>query len=426
MTLSVEVLFDQPQQEIASRIADRLSRSTATSIVTGFATPGGLASIASPLKSRPLSLATLVVGAATYPGFGTLDELVSAGVPSDRLFVHLGHSAPSGGRKNPFVRHHPMLHSKVYYMELPDSRACAFIGSHNLTSFALNGLNGEAGVYLEADRNEVELEQVRRHIATARAQSVGYTTGMRHAFAWWTEQFLDGLSAEMRLPRDGTTVRTILVFAEAPAGTRLSPGDHLYFEIPAGIEQIERLQTETHLFLFSSLPSSPRAAIQALNSAFGHYKCQTLGAENKQGNLELTADWRIYGAAPPLLQSVPTRQLRPNTAAGLQQVRAEVETAWLPPYEYLFETDRQGWDPEFSEDDALRMAQTDIHALAHDEALPVAAQGAGWRLVRGLRERSGKFVEPDAAALELASPESGSFILVSLRRRKVEHYPEQL
>ena len=29
---------------------------------------------------------------------------------------------------------------------------------------------------------------------------------------------------------------------------RPKTGDHLYFEIPAGIEQIESLKTETHLF----------------------------------------------------------------------------------------------------------------------------------------------------------------------------------
>ncbi len=34
----------------------------------------------------------------------------------------------------------------IYYMELPGGDACAFIGSHNVTAFALTGLNGEAAV----------------------------------------------------------------------------------------------------------------------------------------------------------------------------------------------------------------------------------------------------------------------------------------
>ncbi|MCB1127906.1 MAG: hypothetical protein KDM81_15535, partial [Verrucomicrobiae bacterium] len=138
------ILFNLPQQEIASRISDRIARAMSVSIVTGFATPGGLAALSGPITARPQKLQTLVVGAATYPGFAVLDELLAAGVPSGRLRVHLGHTGPTGGKNNPFARYHPMLHSKVYYMELPDATACAFIGSHNATAFALTGLNGEA------------------------------------------------------------------------------------------------------------------------------------------------------------------------------------------------------------------------------------------------------------------------------------------
>src|SRR5688572_23715581 len=107
MSLTSTVLFDLPQKEIASLINDRMSRSTAINIVTGFATPGGLAAISGPIKTQPDRLRMLVVGAATYPGFATLDELLVAGVPSDRLRVHLGHTNETGGHKNPFARYHP-------------------------------------------------------------------------------------------------------------------------------------------------------------------------------------------------------------------------------------------------------------------------------------------------------------------------------
>src|SRR5258708_2013071 len=117
MSLNSTVLFGLPQSEIASLIVDRMSKASSTSIVTGFATPGGLAAIAAPIKARPLMLKTFVVGAATYPGFESLDNLLAAGAPPDRLLVHLGHTFETGTRKNPFARYHPMLHSKVYYME---------------------------------------------------------------------------------------------------------------------------------------------------------------------------------------------------------------------------------------------------------------------------------------------------------------------
>ncbi len=161
MPLVPTVLFDRPQREIASLITDRMTRASAFSIVSGFATPGGLAAISGPIKAQPANLSTLVVGAATYPGFEAMDELLNAGVPSDRLYVHLGHTSATGGKKNPFARFHPMLHSKVYYMDLPEGQACAFIGSHNMTSFALSGLNGEAAVMLEGPASSPEFEKVR-------------------------------------------------------------------------------------------------------------------------------------------------------------------------------------------------------------------------------------------------------------------------
>src|SRR5262245_44387250 len=69
MPLTPTVLFDLPQREISLLITDRMTKASAFSIVTGFATPGGLAAILAPIKAKPQNLQTLIVGAATYPGF---------------------------------------------------------------------------------------------------------------------------------------------------------------------------------------------------------------------------------------------------------------------------------------------------------------------------------------------------------------------
>jgi hypothetical protein len=411
------VLFDLPQQEIASLIADRMARSPAVSVVTGFATPGGLAAISGPIKAQPQKLQTLVIGAATYPGFAALDALLATGVPPDCLYVHLGHTSETGGRKNPFARYHPMLHSKVYYMELPDGDACAFIGSHNVTAFALTGLNGEAAILLEGPRASPELDKVREHIDAARRQSVVYSPGMKEAYAWWTREFLDGLKAEIRLPQDGIAVRTILLFANAAPSDRPKRGDQLYFEIPAGIEQIESLKTETHLFLFHTLPPTPWQALSLASSADARYTCITLGAENKQGNRELVAQWRIDEAPRPVLTRVPNAIYRPSPPAGMQQVRAEIKEPSVQPFEYLFERESQAWDPDFAESDELSLPSDHLGQNVLDEARAGYRRIENWKLVKGLVRRSGSPRERDEVALRRAAPESGSFILVSLRRQ---------
>jgi hypothetical protein len=434
------VLFDVPQREVASLITDRMTRASDFSIVTGFATPGGLASICGPIRARPHCLKTMVVGAATYPGFEALDELLAAGVPPDRLHVHLGHTAATGGHRHPFARFHPMLHSKVYYMEHPDGSVSAFIGSHNVTAFGLGGLNGEAAVLIEGEKESPEFEKVRQHIATARSQAVVYTSSMKEAYAWWTREFIEGMSAEMKLPRDWITVRTILLFASAKRADRPKIGDNVYFEIPTGIEQIESLKTETHLFLFDTLPPTPWEALDRALSASAHYTCTTLGVENKQGNKELVAQWRIDVSPLPVLNRVVGATHRPSPPAGMQQVRAEIKAHSVEAFEYLFERESVAWDPEFASDGELpvgskregspaklplqRESTNELVVSDKDELIFVEeTRGSNpriqsWKPVRGLSRRMGSPREKDEVALRLAAPESGSFILVSLRRRK--------
>src|ERR1051326_3098471 len=436
MSLTAKVLFDVPQQEIASLIASRMTQSTSTSIVTGFATPGGLGAIAAAFKAQPTRLNTMVIGAATYPGFRALDDLLAVGVPRDRLLVHLGHSCKTNTKKHPFARYHPMLHSKVYYIELPGDLACAFIGSHNLTSFALMGLNGEASVMLEGPINSPEFDSIRSHIQTSRSQAIQYSSDMKDAYAWWMREFLDGLRTEIEVPQDWQVVRTILLFASASKTDRPKTGDNLYFETPAGIEQIETLTTETHLFLFDTLPADPWQALASAANADAKYKCKTIGAENQQGNLEVSAEWHINEKPDPVLERVVSGTLRPMTSSGRQQVRAEVETSYLEPAEYSFEREKVGWDPEFSQESTLSAQRiltphpanqdgfteplaNSTRAMILEEATGKNRAKDGWKLVKALKPRLGAAMEKDAAALKLATPDSGSFILVSLRKRKL-------
>jgi hypothetical protein len=64
MSVTSTVLFNQPRSEMASLIAPRIVQSTATSIITGFATPGGVAAIAAPIMANPACRKTCLVGAA--------------------------------------------------------------------------------------------------------------------------------------------------------------------------------------------------------------------------------------------------------------------------------------------------------------------------------------------------------------------------
>lgn len=414
--MNTALLFGRPQHEIASLITGRLLACDSARIITGFATPGGLSAIKSPIASRPGILRTFVVGSGTYPAYEVLDEFVRLGVPQFHLRVHLGHTALSAGRRNPFVRYHPMLHSKIYYMEMPEGQACAFVGSHNLTSFALRGLNAEASVMLEGPRERPEFDAIRQHIDEAESQAAIYDPAMKSAYVWWFRQFLDGLYVELKAPRSATTVRTILIFAQADPALRPQKEDTIYFELPAGIQRIESLQTEVHLFLFDVLPGSASEALAMASTAAVKLKCLVLGVENAQGNLELEADWRIANTPSAVLQPVPSGSFRPACAAGMQQVRARVVPQNLESFEYFFENDNTVWSPKFSQEIPPLAPRYDPPLDKDQEDVDFMEPHGGWQLVAGLVEQDEMHREKDAAALLKVTPASGSFVLVSLRR----------
>ena len=72
-----------------------------------------------------------------------------------------------------------MLHSKVYLLEMEDGHAIAIIGSHNITGYALLGLNGEAAVVVEGLLTDPEMQKIKHHINLSRNQSMQYSPSMK-------------------------------------------------------------------------------------------------------------------------------------------------------------------------------------------------------------------------------------------------------
>jgi hypothetical protein len=411
------VLFSQPHKSIASLIRSRLAAASAVHIVAGFATPDGIAAIDGPLRANTSRLKTLVLGAATYPAMQALDRLIEAGVPQSNLYIHMGHTAPTGWPRKPFVKYHPMMHSKIYYLEFGSGAACAFVGSHNITAFALGGLNGEASIMLEGDATDKQFVEIRQHIEAAKNEATLYTPSFKDAYAWWWKQYFAGLESEFNVSQGWSVVRTILIFAIADGGARPRVGNQIYFELPSGI-QIESLKTEVHLFLFDALPANPSEALARRNAAKAKFTCQTLGADNEQGNFEVRVQWTIEGRPHPALKPVPTGRHRPNTLPDMQQVRAKVESTTVKAWEYAFEQEKLEWEPVFSSTDELPLRLEFEEDQSPSHIAIYSRQPEAWRRVTGLSQRIGLPMDGDQAALALARPDSGAFVLVALRRRR--------
>ncbi len=420
MSVTTTVLFDHPQREIASLIQERLAACESAKIVTGFATPGGLAAIAKPIKVRPGILSTLIVGSGTYPAFQALDELISAGVSPGSLFVHLGHTVLTGGKANPYARFHPMLHSKIYYFEMPDGTASAFIGSNNLTSFAMRGLNGEASVLLEGSKQDQAFIEILKHIAEAQHQSTLYDPSMKAAYAFWTRESLDGLKVEVAVPQEQKSIKTILVFAVAEKGQKPEPREIIFFEIPLGIKAVD---TCVHLFLLDSLPASPSAAIALAATTDRRFECIVRGVDDNKGYAEVPTNWKILDPKSPVLERVASGSFRPSNRAALQQVCAMVKGRLSNVPNYLFEARSDKWSPIFSDNPSTNLSPDYGLDSANQNSDPdVRYPVQEWQLVRGLEKNEKEIPSNDnTLALNLVKPWSGSFTLVSTAIAERKH-----
>lgn len=401
MSVAATFLHALPQIKIATMIRDRLARCRDAQIVSGFATPDGIEALRATASAGKIS--RLVLGAATFKAFEALDNLIAAGLPTTAARVHLGHTRRTGGKKNPFERLRPMLHSKIYLFEMPDGTSAAFVGSHNLTGFALRGMNGEAGVLLEGSASEPVFDDVRGHIAESYKQAVQYDTTLKEAYARWYADYLDRLrTATNDMPRDAEYRRTIILFAETAPGPMPSAAQHLYFELDKRIEEIKALQTEVHLHLFSRLPATPRHALASVASASQSFIASVEAIDSGAGSVEIKADWFIDDGSKSTLK--PTvRPFRPTLSTGKQQVRALIKSDLGETFDYLFEEDTTRWEPILGESEL-------VDEEANERWNPVLGFGHP-----DLSEQLGRRFY---TALPEMSPDSGSFILFSRKRRR--------
>jgi hypothetical protein len=416
MAVTTQVLFERPQQEITSLLSQRITQCTSVSLVAGFATVAGLERIAPPLVANPQKLEHLVVGAGTFSAFEAFDGLVGMGVPQDRLLVHLGMSRLRGVGK--FERFRPMLHSKIYLMDMGSNGAAVFVGSHNLTAFALGGLNGEAGLLLEGDATDPVFEDLRRHVAASVAGAVQYDPTMKDAYTWWAREYFDGLRIEANdAPTDSESRKTIVILAALVQGKVPKAGDVVYFEAPAALNEARSLGVDIHLYLFDTLPTSAYEALSRLGSARYALACKAVGVEEGRGAEEVNANWWIDDRRNPKLLETP-KPFKPRTMPDMHQVRAQIGSTLTGGVEYLFDSGRTSWA-----------------AVLDTEKPHMAAEGAAgflkvprrrrteegeWYPVQALEEADAPLRREVALALKESAPGSGSFILISPRLRRLK------
>ncbi|WP_159351039.1 phospholipase D family protein [Roseomonas harenae] len=401
MTLAARFLDAYPHHNIARLIQDRLARCREARIVAGFATPDGVAALK--VGAAAPKITRLVLGAGTFKAFEALDSLIASGLPASAARLHLGYCRATGWPKNPFERLRPMLHSKIYYFEMPDGTAAAFVGSHNLTGFALRGRNGEAAVLLEGPASDPGFADIRAHIEEAYRVAVIYDAALKAAYATWYADYLDRLKTDITdMPRTGISGRSLVVMAEAAAGIAPALGQAVYFEVDRRIQEINSIQTQVHLHLFPHLPATPRDGLASLAHVAQSFRAKVQAIDVRAGSAEIDANWFVDQRPRAELKRAP-RPFRPHPTSGKQQVTALIEDRLAEAFAYEFDPPEK-WLPQLA-----------------DERLVDEETDEVWNPVVGLQpERRLEAVERRGSQMLMElSPDSGSFILLSRGRRRL-------
>ena len=412
MPVTAEFLFETPQRELAPVLCDLYRRAESVRIVTGFATRSGIEHLRAEIVAAPQKLRHFVLGAATYQAFVAVDELIAAGVPADRIFVDLGLSRSTG--RVAFEKFHPMLHSKIYLFTMPAGLSVAVVGSHNVTGFALGGDNGEAATIVTGRTDDPEMKKVYDHVEAARSGAVRYSPDMKAGYAWWTREFLDGFRIfASDLPRDADNHPTVLVLLHRPAQGVPRPGHHIYFELPEATSRgIDSIKPPVHLLFFDTRPATPADAL-AMQPTVA-LRCRVSEIDVDQRTNRLTTEWRIPDLAQPDLLFVGG-PFDPTPPPGMRQVRIAVEDTLFERYEYLFDSEKQVWIPEFDQ----KSVSKPIGKKTDDFDLKKATTreaGPWYRVLRLRPQRMGE-KEEVRAAMQESAPERGTFVLFSIRRR---------
>ncbi len=99
----------------------------------------------------------------------------------------------------------------------------------------------------------------------------------------------------------------------------------------------------------------------------------------------------------------------------MEQVRVRVRNSVFGKFEYLFDRGRRNWLPEFDADGTLALPQDARDMLVPLKLIPPEDQP--WQRVRRLVPEEPEEGTAYSQALVETSPESGAYVLFSLRRR---------
>lgn len=311
MDISTFLTQGRRAKKLSETIKKALPSTSRIKIVSGYLSKRGFTQVFGSdqefIKENSKKMEYIIVGRLTLECAEIFDELYYLPEYKDKLFVNLGIGRLNKSR-TAITRFIPMVHSKIIALNPTEDDNLFYIGSANITHFALEDLNAEAGIILEnldeSQRNEIS--KYMDNLKTMKS-TIPYNPSLKDSLI-----DLSNLSADPT-EKDLESIETsLLVLCLNPMQFIPKPKDVLFADLPRHLpEEIMRFHQKTKryliLLLFSSLPDLLNMSFDRAKVLFARTESINDIAEANR-SIERDIDGMIYydPVAPPLL--IPMKQ----------------------------------------------------------------------------------------------------------------------
>lgn len=384
--MQVEFIHENPKHPIHIRLKNDLANAERVFIASGFLSHSGINFIIDGLQGDVSKIRAIVVGAATRKAFDTFDILLQQGMPVDRLRLHLGYAKRE---KLPKMSsgYRPMFHSKIILIERTDRELLAYVGSHNVTGFAMGGINGEACIRIRGKQNNQLLLDIFQHIKSAFHEAVIYSKEMKKPFLWWINRHYKGLLGFISSEDFSSAIKApslIILAARTTGVVRLK--DVIYMSVPRNTFKFLKKITAAHIHLYLFPPETLPSIENIHHPNVLLFACELAGAEVDHGAKSVEASWEITDPDAPKLYSVPDGTVKADkekfnkTAGALSQIRIRPTRLIEEKFEYLVQEEASYYDPKLDENKKIEETN-DLQLLSEKEK-------GFWVLVNGLEKQN--------------------------------------
>lgn len=153
--MNLEYFFNlgKRSNKLSEKIRDSLKNAKKIKIVSGFLSKSGFESILGRNSKEKQEFGEkieyIIVGCLTVQCAELFDDLIKYPNYQKKIFVNLGIGRASLTYKKTLTRYLPMVHTKIIGIDYDSNQNTFYIGSSNITKFALEDFNAEAGVIIE-------------------------------------------------------------------------------------------------------------------------------------------------------------------------------------------------------------------------------------------------------------------------------------